>query len=186
MDALTFADAAAWEAWLAANYEQPDGAWLRIAKKGSGATTVTITDALDVALCYGWIDGQRKALDQTYYLQRYTRRRPRSTWSQVNVDKVDALIAAGRMREPGFAQIRAAQEDGRWDAAYVSQRNVTVPPDLAAALAASEPAKAYFDSLGKTDRYLVIMRLLQARTPDGRLARLRTMVGKLEAGERVT
>ena len=114
---LTFASAAEWEAWLEANHDSSEGVWLKIAKKGSGIATVTITEALDACLCFGWIDSRREALDDDYYLQRYTPRRARSNWSRINVDKVAKLTAAGRMRPAGFAEVERAQADGRWDAA---------------------------------------------------------------------
>ncbi|WP_207929353.1 hypothetical protein, partial [Actinomadura sp. 6K520] len=118
---MHFADAAQWEAWLAANHQSDGGAWLKIAKKGSAATSVTIGEALDVALCYGWIDSQRKSYDEHFYLQRYSRRRKGSPWSRVNVERVEALTEAGRMRPPGLAQVAAARADGRWDAAYTGR-----------------------------------------------------------------
>ncbi|MPZ24979.1 MAG: OmdA domain containing protein [Micromonosporaceae bacterium] len=182
-EVLSFRDAAEWESWLARHHERPAGVWLKIAKKGSGETSVTIGETLDVALCYGWIDSQRRSFDQHHYLQRYSRRRPGSAWSRVNVDKVEALIAAGRIRPPGLAEIAAARADGRWDAAYESQRTVTVPPDLAAALAGSEPARRAFERLDKTSRYAVILPLLKARTPASRAARLRRAVETLAAGD---
>ncbi|HYH11610.1 MAG TPA: YdeI/OmpD-associated family protein, partial [Thermomicrobiales bacterium] len=138
---------------------------------------------LDVALCYGWIDGQRKGLDETYFLQKFTPRRARSLWSKVNIAKVEALIEAGRMREPGFAAIEAAQADGRWDAAYESQRNATVPPDLEAALERSEAARLAFEALGKSERYYVIWQLMTARTPETRERRLRKLIASFEEGE---
>lgn len=116
MDGLLFEDASHWEAWLARHHASSDGVWLKIAKKASGATSVTISEALDVALCYGWIDSQRRALDDTYYLQRYSRRQSRSPWSNINVARVDALIRAKRMQPPGLAAIQAAQAAGRWPA----------------------------------------------------------------------
>jgi uncharacterized protein YdeI (YjbR/CyaY-like superfamily) len=161
------------------------GVWLKIAKKGSGLASVTNAEALDVALCYGWINGQRKPLDGDWYLQRYTPRRPQSTWSKVNVEKAEALIAAGRMREPGMAEIAAAEADGRWEAAYEPARSATVPPDLAAALERDEAARRRHQALGRSDRYLVILRLMTARTPETRAARLRRMVATLAAGGRV-
>ncbi len=179
---LDFADAAGWETWLAEHHADAREAWLKIAKKGGGATSVTVTEALDVALCYGWIDGQRKSFDTAYFVQRYCPRRTRSSWSKVNVGKVEALIAAGRMRPAGQAEIDAAKADGRWDAAYVSQKEATVPPDLAAALAANPAAQAHFDTLGRTDRYWVIMNLAKARTPATRAARLTRFIGKLSVG----
>ena len=178
-DALTFEDAAQWEAWLAAHHDTAADAWLKIAKKGSGVTTVTIAEALDLALCYGWIDSQRKAHDDSYYLQRYSRRRARSAWSRVNVDRVEELTAAGRMRAPGLAEVAAAKADGRWDAAYQSQRTAEVPPDLAAALAEHPTARAAFDALGKTDRYAMILQLLKARTPKTRAVRLDRIIATL-------
>ncbi|MFL6298544.1 MAG: YdeI/OmpD-associated family protein, partial [Actinomycetes bacterium] len=174
-----------WEAWLADHHTLQAGVWLKIANKGSGQASVSNDEALDVALCYGWINGQRKPLDGSWYLQRYTPRRPRSTWSKVNVDKVEALTAAGRMRAPGMAEVEAAKADGRWDAAYEPARTATVPPDLAAALAQDERARRRYESLGRTDRYLVILRLQTASTPEARAARLRRMVATLAAGDPV-
>jgi uncharacterized protein YdeI (YjbR/CyaY-like superfamily) len=184
-EVITCKDAAEWEAWLADHHTLPAGVWLKIARKGSGLASVTVSEALDVALCYGWIDGQRKSLDGSWYLQRYTPRRPQSTWSKVNVAKAEALVAAGRMREPGMAAIVAAKADGRWAAAYQPARNATVPPDLAAALAQDERARRFYESLGRTDRYMVILRLATARTQKTRAARLRRMIAMLAAGERV-
>jgi uncharacterized protein YdeI (YjbR/CyaY-like superfamily) len=180
-EALTFENAGQWEAWLAAHHDSAADAWLKIAKKGSGVPTVTIREALDVALCYGWIDSQRKSYDDSYYLQRYSRRRPTSAWSKVNVDRVEELTAAGRMRAPGLAEVAAAKADGRWDAAYASQRTAEVPPDLAAALADRPTARAAFEALGKTDRYALILQLLKARTPETRAARLQKIMATLGA-----
>ena len=143
-------------------------AWLRIGKRHSGAALLTITDALDVALCFGWIDGQRKANDEVSFLQRYCRRRPGSSWSKINVGKVEVLTAAGRMRPSGLAEVEAAKADGRWAAAYESQRTAEVPPDLATALSANARAKGAFERLGGSDRYAVILRLLKARSPQTR------------------
>ena len=134
VDVIAFRDAAAWESWLAANYERKEGVWLRLAKKGSGIPSVTSDEVVDIGLCYGWVSGQRRTDDEAFYLQKYVPRRPKSLWSKVNVAKVEMLLAAGRMREPGMAEVRAAQADGRWDAAYESQRNATAPPDVVAAL----------------------------------------------------
>lgn len=168
MDVLEFADRAGWESWLAEHHGSRTEAWLRIGKRHAGIATVTIADALDVALCYGWIDGQRRAHDNVSYLQRYSQRRPTSSWSQVNVAKVAALTAAGRMQPAGLAQVAAARADGRWAAAYAAQRTAEVPPDLAAALAADAAANAAFQRLGRSDRYTVILALLKARTPQTR------------------
>lgn len=178
-DIIAFADAAQWESWLADNHERAAGVWVKIAKKGSAKTSVTIAEALDVALCYGWIDSHRRSCDEDYYLQRYSPRRPTSSWSQVNVDKVEALIAAGRMREPGFAAIRAAKADGRWDAAYQSQRNATIPPDLAAALADNERARDRFERLDRTHQYALFLRLMKAKTPGNRAVQLQQIIASL-------
>src|SRR6185312_16367770 len=141
------------------------GVWRKIAKKASGVASLTDDEAVDIGLCYGWISGQRKSLDEVYYLQKYVRRRPRSRWSQVNVRKVEKLIAAGRMRPPGLAEVEAAKADGRWDAAYESQKEATAPSDLVAALAANQAAASTFESLSKTDRYAVILDVVTARSP---------------------
>jgi uncharacterized protein YdeI (YjbR/CyaY-like superfamily) len=161
---LDLPDAAAWDAWLAAHHDTESEAWLRIAKRNSGLATITIGDAGDVAICHGWIDGHRKGLDDVSFLQRYSRRRPRSSWSHVNVARVEALAAAGRMRPGGIAEVDAAKADGRWAAAYESQRTAEVPPDLAAALAADTAAGAAFERLGRSERYAVILPVLKART----------------------
>jgi uncharacterized protein YdeI (YjbR/CyaY-like superfamily) len=178
---VVFRDATEFEAWLEAHVDLRDGVWLKIAKKGSGVPSLTDDEAVDVGLCYGWISGQRKSYDEVYYLQKYVPRRPRSRWSQVNVATVDQLIAAGRMRPAGLSEVAAAKADGRWAAAYESQRNATVPPDLAAALAASRQAAQAFDALSKTRQYAVILKLVTARTATARAAQLRTAMTALEA-----
>jgi uncharacterized protein YdeI (YjbR/CyaY-like superfamily) len=180
LEVIAFGDAAEFETWLAEHVEQSAGVWLKIAKKGSGVASLTDDEAVDVGLCYGWISGQRKRLDEVYYLQKYVPRRPRSRWSQVNVRKVEELTVAGRMRPPGLAEVEAAKADGRWDAAYASQKEATVPPDLAAALAASQMAASAFESLSKTDQYGVILGVVTARTPRTRAAHIRKAVTDLE------
>ncbi|MFG2332471.1 YdeI family protein [Streptomyces sp. NPDC048604] len=181
---MTFTERAGLEAWLEKHGPDAPGVWLRVARKGSAGHSLPLAETLDCMLCFGWIDGQRRAGDADYYLQRYTRRRPRALWSQVNVRKVEALLAAGRMREPGLAEVRAAQEDGRWANAYPAQADATVPDDLAEALAADDRAREGFEGLGKTDRYLVILRLWQARTPKGRRQRLERMLTALAEGRK--
>ena len=180
MDLLDLTHAAGWESWLAAEHPVRAEAWLRIAKRHSGIMSVTPAEALDVALCYGWIDGQRKSLDDVSFLQRYSRRRPTSSWSKVNVDKVDALIAAGRMQPAGMAEVAAAKADGRWRAAYEPQRTAEVPADLAAALAGDARANAAFERLGRSARYQVILALLKARTPETRQRTLERAVARLQ------
>ncbi len=179
-EVIAFRDAAEFEAWLAQHVDHRAGVWLKIAKKGSGIASLTDDEAVDVGLCYGWISGQRKALDEVYYLQKYVPRRPRSRWSQVNVRKVSELMAAGRMRPSGLAEVEAAKADGRWDAAYSSQKQATVPPDLAAALAASPVSASAFESLSKTKQYAVILDIVTARTPSTRAAHIRKAVAALE------
>jgi len=179
-DPIGFRDAAEFESWLAEHVDHSAGVWLKIAKKGSGIASLTEDEAVDVGLCYGWISGQRKGLDETYYLQKYVPRRPRSRWSQVNVRKVEELMAAGRMRPPGLAEVAAAKADGRWDAAYASQKEATVPPDLANALAASPHAASAWESLNKTERYAVILDIVTARKPGTRITHLRKAIAALE------
>jgi uncharacterized protein YdeI (YjbR/CyaY-like superfamily) len=181
---IAFRDAAEFEAWLDAHVDLRAGVWLKIAKKGSGIPSLTSDEAVDVGLCYGWISGQRKPCDEVSYLQKYVPRRPRSRWSQVNVAKVEELTAAGRMRPSGQAEVEAAKGDGRWAAAYESQRTATVPPDLAAALAASPRAARAFEALGRTRRYAVILNVVTARTGTARAAQLRRAMVALEAGDR--
>ena len=181
VEVIMFRGADEFEAWLAEHVDEQRGVWLKIAKKSSGIPSLTDDEAVDIGLCYGWISGQRKSLDGEYYLQKYVPRRPRSRWSQVNVRKVEALLAAGRMRPPGLAEVEAAKADGRWDVAYESQKDATVPPDLAAALVASPSAARAFESLGKTEQYAVILDLITARNPATRAAHLRKAISALEA-----
>ncbi len=178
---IAFRDAAEFEAWLDAHVDLRAGVWLKIAKRGSGVPSLTDDEAVDVGPCYGWIPGQRKSFDEVYYLQKYVPRRPGSRWSQVNVAKVEELIAAGRMRPSGLAEVEAAKADGRWAIAYPSQRNAIVPPDIAAALAASPRAAQAFGALGKTQQYAVILKLVTARTATARTAQLRRAMTALEA-----
>ena len=175
----SFADAAAWEAWLSEHHGRQEGIWVRVARQVSGLPSVTSDELVDVGLCYGWISGQRRALDDRHYLQRYVPRRPRSTWSQVNVDKVERLLADGRIREPGLAEVRAAQADGRWDAAYAAQRSAVVPPDVVAALGAEPSARAAFDALTRTEQYRRFLPVLQARSPAARARRVANLVADL-------
>jgi len=175
----SFASAKTFRTWLHREHARSPGLWLKIAKKGSGGPSLTDGEAVGLGLCYGWISGQRKSFDDVYYLQRYVPRRSRSRWSQVNVAKVEELAAAGRMRPAGLAEVEAAKADGRWAAAYVSQRNATVPQDLAAALAATPRAARAFDALSKTERYALILKLVTARTATARAAQLRGVLSRL-------
>lgn len=179
LEVIAFRDADAFDRWLEANVAEQAGVWLKLAKKGSGIPSMTSDEAVDVGLCHGWISGQRRSLDEEYYLQKYVPRRPRSRWSQVNVAKVEELTAAGRMRPAGQAEVDAAKADGRWEAAYVAQRDATVPSDLEAALAANPAAAVAFDALGKTDRYQVILSLETAPTDTARARQLERAVARL-------
>jgi uncharacterized protein YdeI (YjbR/CyaY-like superfamily) len=179
-EVLGCTDVTRWESWLADHHAQSSGIWLLIAKRGSDKASVTISDALAVALCYGWIDSQRKGYDTNHYLQRYSPRRSRSSWSRLNVERVEALTDAGRMRSPGMAEVAAAKADGRWAAAYESQRSARLPPDLAAALEQNEPARAAFERLDKTGRYAFILPVLKATTPAARVLHIRKAIAKLD------
>jgi uncharacterized protein YdeI (YjbR/CyaY-like superfamily) len=179
-EVIPFRDAAAFEDWLTDHVDHQQGVWLKLAKTGTGVPSMTSDEAVDVGLCFGWISGQRKGLDEVYYLQKYVPRRPRSRWSQVNVRKVEALTAAGRMRPAGLAEVESAKADGRWDAAYASQKDATVPPDLAEALAASAGAARAFEALTKTERYAVILGLVTTRNTEARSAHLAKTLVRLE------
>lgn len=181
---IAFDDADAWERWLVANADAR-GLWLKIAKKGAAVTTVNYAEALDVALCHGWIDGQKRSFDERFFLQRFTPRRSKSLWSKINIGHVERLIAAGRMREGGLREIDAAKADGRWDAAYDGARSMEVPPELAAALAKNRKAKAFFETLNSTNRYAVCWRVQTAKKPETKATRVDTLVAMLARGEKL-
>ena len=164
-----FETASDWEKWLAEHYMETAGLWLKIAKKASGKASVSYAEALDSALCYGWIDGQKQSYDEQYFLQKFTPRRPKSIWSKVNVDKIAALSAAGRMQASGIAAVEAAKQDGRWDQAYDSHSTSTMPDDFQKALDQNPSAQTFFASLNKTQRYSFLWRIQTARTPEARL-----------------
>ncbi len=176
---MHFATAGAWEEWLASNHKLEGGVWLKIARKHSPLPLITIGQAIEVALCYGWIDSQRKSFDQQCFLQLFSHRRRGSPWSQINVELAEDLIAAGRMREPGLEEIAAARADGRWDAAYTAQRNATVPSDLMEALVARPTAPARFESLNKTDRYRLMLPIFKAVDPETRALRVQKVIAEL-------
>lgn len=182
---ISFNDSAAWEAWLSTNVTLHSGIWLKIAKKKSGVESISHPEAIDVALCYGWIDGQRRSFDEVYFLQKFTPRRPRSMWSKVNIEKVGVLMASGRMQASGLAEITAAKADGRWDVAYESQKNATIPPDLAAAFKKNTRAKEFFETLNKANQYAVFWRLMTAKTEKTRTLRLQKLLDMLEHGEKL-
>lgn len=180
-----FRTAKAFETWLRKHHATSDGLWLQIAKKGAAEPSVTYAEAVEIALCWGWIDGQKKSLDTQHFLQRFTPRRARSLWSRVNVEKVAVLIEAGRMQAPGHTQIEAAKADGRWAKAYDSARTATVPEDLLAALDAEPAARDFFATLNATNRYAVLWRIQTAVKPETRARRITQLVAMLARGETV-
>ena len=182
---LAFADAAAFEDWLKHAPADSPGLWLRLAKDGSGHASLSKAQAIDVALCHGWIDGQLNPYDEHWWLIRFTPRKARSIWSEKNRARAGELIGAGRVAAAGHAEIDAAKADGRWDAAYAPQSSITMPDDLAAALAAEPGARAFFDSLESSNRYAILYRVHEAKKPETRVARIAKFVGMCVRGERV-
>ncbi|WP_052223998.1 YdeI/OmpD-associated family protein [Comamonas testosteroni] len=180
-----FKSAKAFEAWLKKNHAASEGLWLKIAKRGANEPSVTYPEAVEIALCWGWIDGQKKSLDDQHYLQRFTPRRARSVWSKINVEKVQGLIEAGRMQAPGQAQIEAAKADGRWARAYDGARTSTVPEDLQAALEAEPLAKAFFAGLNASNRYAILWRIQTAAKAETRARRIEQLVAMLARGETI-
>lgn len=173
------------EHWLAENHTTSPGFWLKIAKKGSGHPTVTYPEALNIALCFGWIDGQKNKFDDAYFLQKFTPRRPKSLWSQVNRDKVAQLIASGKMREPGLQEIERAQADGRWDAAYAPASKMTIPEDFQTALEANPAAQATFAQLNSANRYAILFRITTAKKAETRQRQIEKLIAMLNAGEKI-
>jgi len=169
--------------WLAKNHKKSNGLWLKIAKKDSGIPTVTYMEAIDVALCYGWIDGQRKGFDDKYFLQRFTPRRPKSIWSKINVEKVERLIKDGHMKPAGLKAIEAAKADGRWANAYHGQKNMVVPEDFQKALNKNKKAKAAFESLKSSERYSFLFQIHNAKKAETRERRIKQFVEMLEKSE---
>jgi uncharacterized protein YdeI (YjbR/CyaY-like superfamily) len=182
---MSFESTDAWDAWLAAHHADSPGLWLKIAKKGAAGRTISYSDALDVALCHGWIDGQKGRHDDEYWLQRFTPRKPGSKWSKINTERAAALIASGRMRPAGLREVERAQADGRWEQAYESQSRVTVPEDLARALAANERARAFFATLDSANRYAILYRIGTAKKPETRAKRIDTFVAMLSEHKKI-
>jgi uncharacterized protein YdeI (YjbR/CyaY-like superfamily) len=181
---LAFPDQAALEAWLEAEGATADGVYVKLAKKGAGVPSVTYAELVEACLIHGWIDGRSNRLDDRFYLQRITPRRAKSVWSQKNVDAVEALIEAGRMRPGGLAAVEAARADGRWERAYAGSATITVPDDLAAALAAEPRAQAEFEALDGANRYAVLWRVHTAASEQTRAKRIATIVAMLAEGRR--
>jgi uncharacterized protein YdeI (YjbR/CyaY-like superfamily) len=179
---IELASQAEWAAWLAEHHADSDGVWLKIAKKSMGIQTVTHAEALEEALCFGWIDSARRPLDATHFLQRFTPRRKRSRWSQVNRNSVERLIKAGRMQPAGLEQVEAAKADGRWEAAYEPQSRAAVPEDLQRALDANPKAKAFFETLTGQNRYAILYRVNDAKRPETRANRIAQYVAMCAKG----
>jgi uncharacterized protein YdeI (YjbR/CyaY-like superfamily) len=184
-EVLAFPDQAALEAWLDENHGTAPGLYVKLAKKGSGVPSINWEQLVEVLLCFGWIDGRANRLDDHYYLQRITPRRPRSTWSLKNVGTVERLIAEGRMRPAGLIQVEAAKADGRWERAYAGPATITVPDDLAEALAAEPAARKEFEALDSQNRFAVLWRVHTAGTPATRAKRIATLVEMLAEGRRI-
>jgi uncharacterized protein YdeI (YjbR/CyaY-like superfamily) len=180
---LTFATQAAWDAWLEHQASSSTGVWLRLAKKGATEPTVTYAQAVESALCHGWIDGRKQTENAHYWLQRFTPRAARSIWSQINRQKAQALIASGRMRPAGLRQVQLAQEDGRWDAAYAPASTSTVPEDLQRAMDAHPRAKEFFATLNSRNRYAVLFRVHNAKKPETRARKIAQFMDMLSRGE---
>jgi uncharacterized protein YdeI (YjbR/CyaY-like superfamily) len=178
-----FSSQKAFQTWLHENHTSSDGLWLKFYKKATGVTTIVYAEAVDVALCYGWIDGQSKSIDERCYMQRFTPRRTRSPWSKINREKVARLVSEGRMQAAGLAEVERAKADGRWEAAYESPSRIAVPPDLQAELDARPRAKAFFATLSSTNRYAILYRLHDAKRPETRARRLEQFVALLERRE---
>lgn len=180
---IAFASQAEFAAWMSGRHAESDGLWLKIAKKGSGIPTVTYAEALDVAICHGWIDSQKAAYDDRYFLQRFTPRRPRGKWSKINREKAEQLIAAGAMKPAGLREVEQAKVDGRWEAAYDSQRTAAVPGDLQDALDANPAAAAFFATLNSANRYAILYRVHEAKRPETRARRIERFVAMLAGGK---
>jgi uncharacterized protein YdeI (YjbR/CyaY-like superfamily) len=182
---LSFLDGTAFETWLETHGLSAPGIWLKLAKKGAPQRTLTRTEAIDVALCYGWIDGQLDTYDRHYWLVRFTSRKPRSRWSQVNRTRATELVAEGRMRPPGLAQIEAARADGRWDTAYAPAGKAEAPPDLVAALAGNPRAAAFFATLTGANRCAILYRIGTVKKPETRARKIAQFIDMLERGETI-
>jgi uncharacterized protein YdeI (YjbR/CyaY-like superfamily) len=183
-EVLSFKMAKEWEAWLKQNHARSTGVWLRIQKKGSAQKPLTYAEALDVALCFGWIDGQKNRHDESSWLQKFTPRRPRSGWSKKNTEHAERLLRAGKMKSAGLAEIEAAKKDGRWKEAYDSPSNASIPEDFLKALRKNKKAEAFFKTLNKTNVFSITYRLQTAKTPETRERRMNAILKMMENGEK--
>ncbi|MFI6437888.1 YdeI family protein [Streptomyces sp. NPDC050759] len=179
LEIILFESGEAFECWLGEHHSSSPGIWLKLRKKARGVVALDYAQALDVALCYGWIDGQKRKFDDCHWLQRFTPRKPKSKWSKINRDKVAALLEQGRMRPPGLAEVERAKADGRWDAAYDGAKNASVPDDLAEVLAANPAAAEFFAALDGQNRYAILYRVQDAKKPETRARRIQKYVAML-------
>lgn len=182
---LSFDTWQSWEAWLEEHHQSSRGIWLKIAKKGTGIVSVDYPEALESALCFGWIDGQKASLDDQHWLQKFTPRAAKSKWSKVNCDKAMALIEAGRMRPAGLRQVEQAKADGRWESAYDSQSKIAVPDDFQKELDQNLPARDFFATLDSRNRYAILYRIQTAKKPETRVARIRQFIEMLSKNEKI-
>jgi uncharacterized protein YdeI (YjbR/CyaY-like superfamily) len=182
---LPFEDKKKWADWLAKQHDKSTGVWLKLGKKNSGILSITYDEALDVALCYGWIDGQKKGFNNKYWLQKFTPRGPKSIWSKINTEKAERLIKSGEMKPTGLKAIELAKQDGRWDAAYASQKNISVPEDFQAALNKNKKAKEFFATLNSVNRYAILFRIQTAKKVETRAKRIQQFVEILERNEKL-
>ena len=174
-----------WEAWLKEHHIEAAGIWLKLAKKDAGIVSISYAEALESALCYGWIDGQKASFDGQYWLQKFTPRRPRSIWSKINCEKATALIAGGRMQPAGLRQVELAKADGRWDQAYASQNKITIPADFQSELDKNPQALAFFSTLDSANRYAILFRIQTAKRAETRSARIEKFIEMLSKGEKI-
>ncbi|HXD10845.1 MAG TPA: YdeI/OmpD-associated family protein [Anaerolineales bacterium] len=182
---LPFESKKKWVDWLAKHHDKSMGVWLKLGKKGTRIPSVTYEEALDVALCYGWIDGQKGSFDDKYWLQKFTPRGSKSIWSKINTEKVERLIKSGEMTPAGLKAIEAAKKDGRWEAAYASQKNISIPDDFQAALNTNKKAKAFFETLKSAERYSFLFRIQTAKKAETRAKRIQQFVEMLARNEKL-
>ena len=181
---ISFASQAEWTDWLAKHHDQSTGLWMKLAKKDSGIPSVTYEQAVESALCYGWIDGLKKSFDGQFWLQKFTPRGPKSIWSKINVEKAEKLIASGQMQPAGLKTVEAAKLDGRWEQAYASQKNIGIPEDFQRALDASPKAREFFATLKSASRYSFLFRIQTAKKAETRAKRIEQFIAMLERGEK--
>src|SRR5687768_2305308 len=182
---LPFATKNKWLDWLARQHDKSAGMWLKLAKKDLGIPSLTYDEAVEAALCYGWIDGQKKGFDEKYWLQKFTPRGPKSIWSKINTLKAEKLIASGEMKPAGLKAIEAAKQDGRWDAAYESQKNISIPEDFESALNQNKKAKVFFATLNSVNRYAILFRIHNVKKAETRARRIKQFIEMLEKNEKL-